>query len=103
MFSMIPAESVAAACKPWALRTKASHLTAGGFKHVGLTAAALSAHTQKEEQNYVDRFREKILTSPYGCYLQQESRNHTKYSGVEGSHTYSMPPTSLDYYESHRG
>ncbi|XP_052034209.1 period circadian protein homolog 3 [Apodemus sylvaticus] len=76
-------ESVAAACKPWALRTKASHLMAGGFKHVGLTAAALSAHTQKEERNYVDRFREKILTSPYGCYLQQESRNHTKYSGVE--------------------
>lgn len=82
---MIPAESVAVACKPWTLRTKASQLAAGGFKHVGLTAAVLSAHTQKEEQNYVDRFREKILTSPYGCYLQQESRSHVEYSCVQGS------------------
>ncbi|XP_028613648.1 period circadian protein homolog 3 [Grammomys surdaster] len=81
------AESVAVACKPWALRTKASHLTAGGFKHVGLTAAVLSAHTQKEEQSYVDRFREKILTSPYSCYLQHESRSRAKYSCVQAGST----------------
>ncbi|XP_055471010.1 period circadian protein homolog 3 isoform X2 [Psammomys obesus] len=78
-------ESVALACQPWTLRTQPSHLTAEEFKHVGLTAAVLSAHTQKEEQNYVDRFREKILTSPYSCYLQQENRNCTKFSSVEGS------------------
>lgn len=78
----LQSESVAGACESWALRTKASHVTAEGFKHVGLTAAVLSAHTQKEEQNYVDRFREKILTSPYGCYLQQEGRNHAKYACV---------------------
>lgn len=83
----LQSESVAVACKPWALRTKASHLAAGGFKHVGLTAAVLSAHTQKEEQNYVDRFREKILTSPYGCYLQQESRNRAQYSCVQAGST----------------
>ncbi|XP_021055592.1 period circadian protein homolog 3 isoform X4 [Mus pahari] len=81
------AESVAVACKPWALRTKASHLSAGRFKHVGLTAAVLSEHTQKEEQNYVDRFREKILTSPYGCYLQQESRNHAQCSCAQAGST----------------
>ncbi|XP_031235425.1 period circadian protein homolog 3 isoform X2 [Mastomys coucha] len=81
----LPTESVAVACKPWTLRTKASQLAAGGFKHVGLTAAVLSAHTQKEEQNYVDRFREKILTSPYGCYLQQESRSHVEYSCVQAA------------------
>ncbi|KAJ6666208.1 hypothetical protein lerEdw1_001113 [Lerista edwardsae] len=38
---------------------------------VGLTKEILSAHTQKEEQDYVDRFRHKILLSPYRSYLQQ--------------------------------
>ncbi|XP_066493044.1 period circadian protein homolog 3 isoform X2 [Tiliqua scincoides] len=38
---------------------------------VGLTKVVLSAHTQKEEQNYVDSFRHKILLSPYRSYLQQ--------------------------------
>ncbi|XP_061458187.1 period circadian protein homolog 3 isoform X2 [Rhineura floridana] len=37
---------------------------------VGLTKEVLSAHTQKEEQNYVDWFRQKILLSPYRSYLQ---------------------------------
>ncbi|XP_052573355.1 period circadian protein homolog 3 isoform X3 [Peromyscus californicus insignis] len=78
-------EGVALACKPWTLRTQPSPLTAEEFKHVGLTAAVLSAHTQKEEQNYVDSFREKILTSPYSCYLQPEGRNNAAYSWVQGS------------------
>lgn len=100
---MIPAESVAGACEPWALRTKA-HVTAEGFKPVGLTAAVLSAHTQKEEQNYVDRFREKILTSPYGCYLQQEGRNHAKYACVVGgSYIQCTPLPSLRYRDSRTG
>ncbi|XP_051027108.1 period circadian protein homolog 3 isoform X2 [Acomys russatus] len=81
------AEGVALACKPWTVRTQPSHLTTEEFQHVGLTAAVLSAHTQKEQQNCVDRFREKTLTSPYSCCLQQGSRDSAKYSSAEGSAT----------------
>uniref|UniRef100_A0A8C5MRL5 Period circadian regulator 3 n=1 Tax=Leptobrachium leishanense TaxID=445787 RepID=A0A8C5MRL5_9ANUR len=45
------------------------------FKQVGLTKEVLSAHTQKEEQNYVDQFRQRILQSPYSSYLQQDSQS----------------------------
>ncbi|XP_078499051.1 period circadian protein homolog 3 isoform X1 [Lissotriton helveticus] len=45
------------------------------FKQVGLTKEVLSAHTQKEEQEYVDRFRLRILQSPYSSYLQQGNRS----------------------------
>ncbi|XP_042551607.1 period circadian protein homolog 3 isoform X2 [Dipodomys spectabilis] len=72
-------------CEPWALEAQPVPLTAEEMRHVGLTAAVLSAHTQKEEQNYVDSFREKILASPYSCYLQQESRSKAKYSYVQGA------------------
>ncbi|CAO2590107.1 Period circadian protein homolog 3 [Lemmus lemmus] len=82
-------ESVALACRPWPLRTQPSPLTAEEVEHVGLTTAVLSAHTQKEEQSYVDRFRERILTSPYSCYLQKKSKSNAKYSCVQGS--YSSP------------
>lgn len=40
---------------------------------VGLTKEVLSAHTQKEEQEYVDRFRHRILQSPYSSYLQLDN------------------------------
>lgn len=40
---------------------------------IGLTKEVLSAHTQKEEQEYVDRFRHRILQSPYSSYLQEEN------------------------------
>lgn len=40
---------------------------------VGLTKEVLSAHTQKEEQEYVDRFKHRILESPYSSYLQQDN------------------------------
>ncbi|XP_076862160.1 period circadian protein homolog 3 [Brachyhypopomus gauderio] len=40
---------------------------------MGLTKEVLSAHTQKEEQDYVDRFRHRILESPYNSYLQQDN------------------------------
>ncbi|XP_069039905.1 period circadian protein homolog 3 isoform X2 [Lepisosteus oculatus] len=43
------------------------------FRKVGLTKEVLSAHTQKEEQDYVDRFQHRILQSPYSSYLQQDS------------------------------
>ncbi|XP_045715305.1 period circadian protein homolog 3 isoform X1 [Phyllostomus hastatus] len=79
-----PAEEAGAACEPGAPPTPAPPLTAEDFRRVGLTKAVLSAHTQKEEQNYVDRFREKILSSPYSSYLQQESRGKAKDSYVQG-------------------
>uniref|UniRef100_A0A8C4RYP6 Period circadian clock 3 n=1 Tax=Erpetoichthys calabaricus TaxID=27687 RepID=A0A8C4RYP6_ERPCA len=41
------------------------------FRKVGLTKEVLSAHTQKEEQDYVDRFRHHIMLSPYSSYLQR--------------------------------
>ncbi|XP_039330267.1 period circadian protein homolog 3 isoform X3 [Saimiri boliviensis] len=71
-------------CEPWTLNMQPASLTSEEFQHVGLTAAVLSAHTQKEEQNYVDKFREKILSSPYSSYLQQESRSKAKYSYFQG-------------------
>ncbi|XP_068095025.1 period circadian protein homolog 3 isoform X2 [Hyperolius riggenbachi] len=56
------------------------------FKQVGLTKEVLSAHTQKEEQNYVDRFRQRILQSPYSSYLQQDSRSKacSHEQGIQG-------------------
>ena len=43
------------------------------FRMVGLTKEVLSAHTQKEEQEYVDRLRHRIQQSPYSSYLQQDT------------------------------
>uniref|UniRef100_A0A8C2RNV0 Period circadian-like C-terminal domain-containing protein n=1 Tax=Capra hircus TaxID=9925 RepID=A0A8C2RNV0_CAPHI len=76
---LTPAEHIPLACEPWTLSTHPAPLAAEAFKHSGLTKAVLSAHTQKEEQSYVDKFREKILSSPYSSYLQQESRSKAKY------------------------
>ncbi|XP_075293316.1 period circadian protein homolog 3 isoform X10 [Opisthocomus hoazin] len=50
------------------------------LKLVGLTKEMLSAHTQKEEQNYVDKFRQRILLSPFRTYLQQGSRSNNRHS-----------------------
>ncbi|XP_030044554.1 period circadian protein homolog 3 [Microcaecilia unicolor] len=52
-----------------------SSLAPEEFMQVGLTKEVLSAHTQLEQQNYVDRFRQRILQSPYRSYLQQSSRS----------------------------
>lgn len=54
------------------------------FHVVGLTKEVLSAHTQKEEQEYVDRFRHRILESPYSSYLQQDNSSmaHSNHRGV---------------------
>ncbi|XP_054858043.1 period circadian protein homolog 3 isoform X2 [Eublepharis macularius] len=41
------------------------------IKLLGLTKEVLSAHTQKEEQNYVDQFRQRMCLSHYRSYLQQ--------------------------------
>nr|XP_020489986.1 period circadian protein homolog 3-like isoform X1 [Labrus bergylta] len=52
-------------------------------RFVGLTKEVLSAHTQKEEQEYVDRFRNRILQSPYSSYLQLDnsSKAHSHHPG----------------------
>lgn len=51
---------------------------------VGLTKEVLSAHTQKEEQEYVDRFRHRILQSPYSSYLQLDNSSmaHSHHPGM---------------------
>ena len=82
---LTPAEHRPLACEPWTLSTHPAPLAAEAFKHSGLTKGVLSAHTQKEEQSYVDKFLEKILSSPYSSYLQQESRSKAKYLYVQGS------------------
>ncbi|XP_040980246.1 period circadian protein homolog 3 isoform X12 [Aquila chrysaetos chrysaetos] len=55
------------------------------LKPIGLTKETLSAHTQKEEQNYVDKFRQRILLSPFRTYLQQGSRSNNRHSCGQGS------------------
>uniref|UniRef100_A0A673M307 Period circadian protein homolog 2-like n=1 Tax=Sinocyclocheilus rhinocerous TaxID=307959 RepID=A0A673M307_9TELE len=51
---------------------------------VGLTKEVLSAHTQKEEQQFVDRFQHRVLQSPYSSYLQQDNSSmaHSHHRGV---------------------
>ena len=50
---------------------------------VGLTKQVLSAHTQKEEHEYVDRFSHRILQSPYSSYLQLDNSSmaHSHHPG----------------------
>ncbi|NWR65779.1 PER3 protein, partial [Bucorvus abyssinicus] len=65
------------------------------LKPVGLTKETLSAHTQKEEQNYVDKFRQRILLSPFRTYLQQGSRTNNRHSCGQGdSPSKQMSPAS---------
>ncbi|KAM6236850.1 period circadian protein homolog 3 isoform 4-T5 [Spheniscus humboldti] len=65
------------------------------LKPVGLTKETLSAHTQKEEQNYVDKFRQRMLLSPFRTYLQQESRsNNGRSCGQGDSPSKQMSPAS---------
>ncbi|NWX22046.1 PER3 protein, partial [Aegotheles bennettii] len=65
------------------------------LKPVGLTKETLSAHTQKEEQNYVDKFRQRILLSPFRTYLQQRSRSNNRHSCGQGdSLSKQMSPAS---------
>ncbi|XP_063033130.1 period circadian protein homolog 3 isoform X4 [Melospiza melodia melodia] len=54
------------------------------LKPVGLTKETLSAHTQKEEQNYVDKFRQRVLLSPFRTYLQQGSGSNNRHSCGQG-------------------
>ncbi|XP_074074663.1 period circadian protein homolog 3 isoform X2 [Macrotis lagotis] len=65
-----------------------------GFRPVGLTKAVLSAHTQKEEKNYVDRFREKILSSPYCSYLQSNGQNKVAHPLVQGDAPSKQTPSA---------
>ncbi|XP_047580701.1 period circadian protein homolog 3 isoform X4 [Lutra lutra] len=79
-----PVEDIAPACEPWTAHTPPAPLPSEEFKHIGLTKAVVSVHTQKKEQNYVDKFREKILSSPYRSCLQNESRSKAKHLYVQG-------------------
>ncbi|XP_025768383.1 period circadian protein homolog 3 [Puma concolor] len=79
------AEDAVPACEPWTPCSHPGPRTSEEFQHVGLTKAMLSAHAQNEEQNYVDKFREKILSSPYRACLPQESRSKAKHLYVQGS------------------
>ncbi|XP_021389904.1 period circadian protein homolog 3 isoform X2 [Lonchura striata] len=65
------------------------------LKPVGLTKETLSAHTQKEEQNYVDKFRQRVLLSPFRTYLQQGSGSNNRHSCGQGdSPSKQMSPAS---------
>uniref|UniRef100_A0A671VLQ4 Period circadian clock 3 n=1 Tax=Sparus aurata TaxID=8175 RepID=A0A671VLQ4_SPAAU len=90
-------------------------------RFIGLTKEVLSAHTQKEEQEYVDRFRHRILQSPYSSYLQLDNSSmaHSHHPGdylrpVSGAgwnrtrrgkprHKRAKPQTSSDSYTSPPG
>ncbi|XP_078001832.1 period circadian protein homolog 3 isoform X2 [Phascolarctos cinereus] len=65
-----------------------------GFRQVGLTKAVLSAHTQKEERSYVDRFREKILSSPYCSYLQPDGRSRMRHPLIQGDAPSKQAPSA---------
>ncbi|XP_021273073.1 period circadian protein homolog 3 isoform X2 [Numida meleagris] len=65
------------------------------LKPVGLTKETLSAHTQKEEQNYVDKFHRRILLSPFRTYLQRDSRSNNGHSCGQGNYpSKEMTPAS---------
>ena len=68
---------------PTPARPQPSPAAAEELRLVGLTKEVLSAHTQKEEQQYVDRFRHRIQQSPYSAYLQQDdsSMAHSHHPG----------------------
>ncbi|KAM8756655.1 period circadian protein homolog 3 [Acanthopagrus schlegelii] len=90
-------------------------------RFIGLTKEVLSAHTQKEEQEYVDRFRHRILQSPYSSCLQLDNSSmaHSHHPGdylrpVSGAgwnrtrrgkprHKRAKPQTSSDSYTSPPG
>ncbi|KAM9859852.1 period circadian protein homolog 3 [Aulostomus maculatus] len=69
-------------------------------RFVGLTKEVLSAHTQKEEQEYVDRFRHRILQSPYSFYLQLDNSSmaHSHHRG-----DYLRPVSTGEWNRSRRG
>ncbi|XP_028262944.1 period circadian protein homolog 3 isoform X3 [Parambassis ranga] len=69
-------------------------------RFVGLTKEVLSAHTQKEEQEYVDRFRHRILQSPYSSYLQLDNSSmaHSHHPG-----DYLHPVSAGGWNRSRRG
>lgn len=69
-------------------------------RFIGLTKEVLSAHTQKEEQEYVDRFRHRILQSPYSSYLQLDNSSmaHSHHPG-----DYTRPLSAGGLNRSRRG
>ncbi|XP_045426530.1 period circadian protein homolog 3 isoform X3 [Pipistrellus kuhlii] len=78
-------KDTAPACEPLAPGPQPARLAAAAFRRGGLTTAALSAHTHREEQDYVDRFREKMLSPPYSAFLQPEGRGRAACSDGRGA------------------
>ncbi|XP_077060186.1 period circadian protein homolog 3 isoform X3 [Siphateles boraxobius] len=76
---------------------------------MGLTKEVLSAHTQNEELQFVDRFRHRILQSPYSSYLQQDNSSmaHSHHRGdvvrPPNKHKRPKPEDSSDSYGSQPG
>ncbi|XP_051956980.1 period circadian protein homolog 3 [Xyrauchen texanus] len=74
---------------------------------VGLTKEVLSAHTQKEEQQFVDRFRHRILQSPYSSYLERDNssmaHSHHIVDAVRPPNKRPKPEDSSDSYGSQPG
>ncbi|VFV41252.1 period circadian protein homolog 3 [Lynx pardinus] len=97
------AEDAVPACEPWTPCSHPGPRTSEEFQHVGLTKAVLSAHAQKEEQNYVDKFREKILSLPYGACLPQESRSKPKHLYVQGGSASKQSSAAGGKKGKHRG
>ncbi|KAM6927815.1 period circadian protein homolog 3 [Xenentodon cancila] len=89
-----PADSAATPVRP------APSPAAEERRFLGLTKEVLSAHTQKEEQEYVDRFRHRILQSPYRSYLQLDdsSMAHSHHPG-----DYLRPMSAGGWNRSQRG
>ncbi|XP_054576817.1 period circadian protein homolog 3 [Eptesicus fuscus] len=82
------AEDAAPACEPWAPGPQPAPLAplaAEAFPRVGLTKAVLWAHTHRAEQDYVDRFREKVLASPYSSCLQHGGGGSAACAGGQGA------------------
>ncbi|XP_051531640.1 period circadian protein homolog 3-like isoform X2 [Myxocyprinus asiaticus] len=76
---------------------------------VGLTKEVLSAHTRKEEQQFVDHFRHRILQSPYSSYLEQDNSSMADSHHIgdvmrpPNNHERPKPEDSSDSYGSQPG
>lgn len=80
----VPVGSEPADAAPTSIRAAPSPATEER-RFIGLNKEVLSAHTQKEVQEYVDRFRHRILQSPYSSYLQLDNSSmaHSHHPGMK--------------------
>ncbi|KAI7794942.1 period circadian protein-like protein 3 [Triplophysa rosa] len=101
-----PTDSAPTPAQPAPSTSSASHEE---LLVVGLTKEVLSAHTQNEEQQFVNRFHHRILQSPYSSYLQQDNSSmaHSHHRGdvvrPPNKHKRQKPEDSSDSYGSQPG